>query len=223
MKVNILTIFPEIFQNFFSTSIYKKALEKKIIELNIIDIRDFSIKKQNQVDDTLYGGGVGMVMMIEPIVKALETTNQRNVILPTPRAPMFKEEDAKRLSKGDEITIICGHYEGIDERINHFIDEKYSIGDYVLSSGDLSGLVILDSILRLVEGVINKESLEVESFEDNLLDYEVYTKPQDFRGLKVPEVYLSGNHKLIRQKREESRIETTQKYRPDLLEKQNMF
>ena len=220
MRIDILTLFKEQFNGFLETSIIKRAIDKKQVEINLVDIRDFVQNKHRQVDDTVYGGGSGMVIMVEPVVLAIESvkTKDSKVILLTPSGDVYNQDKAISLSKEKHLIIICGHYEGIDERIKHFIDMEISIGDFVLTGGEIPSMVLVDSITRLLDGVITKESLESESFNDNLLDYAVYTKPRNFRGYEVPEVLVSGNHELIRKYREEERKRRTNEKRKDLLD-----
>ena len=220
MRIDILTLFKEQFNGFLETSIIKRAIDKKQVEINLVDIRDFVQNKHRQVDDTVYGGGSGMVIMVEPVVLAIESvkTKDSKIILLTPSGDVYNQDKAISLSKEKHLIIICGHYEGIDERIKHFIDMEISIGDFVLTGGEIPSMVLVDSITRLLDGVITKESLESESFNDNLLDYAVYTKPRNFRGYEVPEVLVSGNHELIKKYREEERIRRTNERRKDLID-----
>ena len=220
MKISILTLFPGMFDGFINESIIKRARDKGKVDIEIINIRDFSKLNNNQVDDTAYGGGAGMVMMCEPVVDAIESvkTDESKVILMTPAGVPFKQGIAQDLSHEKHLIIVCGHYEGIDERILNFIDMEISIGDYVLTGGELASMVVSDAVIRLLDGVIKQESYENESFSDNLLDYPVYTKPPVFRGLEVPEVLMNGNHKLINEWRKEAQIKKTQERRPDLLD-----
>jgi len=219
MKIDILTLFPNMFDGFKTESIIKRAISKEKVEINIIDIRDFTPYKNNQVDDYSFGGGSGMVMMCEPVFNAVESikTEDSHVILLTPRGKTYNEKKAYELKEKKHIIIICGHYEGFDERIYTLADELISIGDFILTGGELASMVICDSVIRLLDGVISKESLEFESFNDGLLDYPVYTKPREYRGMSVPEVLLSGNHKLIDEYRENERKRITKEYREDLL------
>ena len=223
MRIDILTLFKEQFNGFLETSIIKRAIDKKQVEINLIDIRDFVQNKHKQVDDTVYGGGSGMVIMVEPVVLALESvkTKDSKVILLTPSGEVYNQEKAISLSKEKHLIIICGHYEGIDERIKHFVDMEISIGDFVLTGGEIPSMVVVDSITRLLDGVITKESLESESFNDNLLDYPVYTKPRNFRGYEVPEVLVSGNHEIIKEYRQEERMKRTNERRKDLIDNVN--
>ena len=220
MRIDILTLFKEQFNGFLETSIIKRAIDRKQVEINLVDIRDFVQNKHRQVDDTVYGGGSGMVIMVEPVVLAIESvkTKDSKIIFLTPSGDVYNQDKAISLSKEKHLIIICGHYEGIDERIKHFIDMEISIGDFVLTGGEIPSMVLVDSITRLLAGVITKESLESESFNDNLLDYAVYTKPRNFRGYEVPEVLVSGNHELIRKYREEERIRRTNERRKDLID-----
>lgn len=220
MRIDILTLFKEQFKGFLETSIIKRAIDKNKVEINLIDIRGFVQNKHRQVDDTPYGGGSGMVIMVEPVVLAIESvkTKESKVIFLTPSGEVYNQNKAISLSKEKHLIIICGHYEGIDERIKNFIDMEISIGDFILTGGEIPSMLIVDSITRLLDGVISKESLETESFNDNLLDYSVYTKPRNFRGYEVPEVLVSGNHELIRKYREEERIMRTNERRKDLMD-----
>lgn len=220
MRIDILTLFKEQFNGFLETSIIKRGIDRKQVEINLVDIRDFVQNKHRQVDDTVYGGGSGMVIMVEPVVLAIESvkTKDSKIILLTPSGDVYNQDKAIFLSKEKHLIIICGHYEGIDERIKNFIDMEISIGDFVLTGGEIPSMVLVDSITRLLDGVITKESLESESFNDNLLDYAVYTKPRNFRGYEVPEVLVSGNHELIRKYREEERIRRTNERRKDLID-----
>lgn len=219
MKIDILTLFPSMFDNFLNESIIKRAIEKKKVEINIINIRDFSPYSNNQVDDYAFGGGSGMILMCEPVFNAVESVKTKDsyVILTTPRGNTYKQSTAELLKDKKHLIIICGHYEGFDERIYSLADAEVSIGDYVLTGGELPAMVISDSVIRLIDGVINKGSLEDESFNDNLLDYPVYTKPREFRGMKVPEVLLSGDHQKIKEYRESERKRITEERRKDLL------
>ena len=220
MKIDILTIFPEMFEGFINTSIIKRAIKKEIVEIQIHDIRKYSTDKHKKVDDYSYGGGRGMVLMPQPIFDAIDDikTKDSKVLLMTPQGRKYKQSLAYDLSKEKHIIIICGHYEGFDERIRTLADAEISIGDYVLTGGELPSMVITDSIVRLLDGVIEQESHINDSFNNNLLDYPVYTKPENFRGMKVPEVLLSGHHANIKKYREEEALKKTKERRPDLLE-----
>ena len=217
MRIDILTLFPSMFDGFKTESIMKRAIEKGKVEINIIDIRDYTPYKNNQVDDYQFGGGGGMIMMCEPVFNAVESvkTKDSHVILLTPRGKTYNETKAKELKELKHLIIICGHYEGFDERIYTLADSLVSIGDYILTGGEIPAMAITDSVVRLIDGVITSTSLETESFNDNLLDYPVYTKPREYRGMEVPEVLLNGNHKLINEYREEERKRRTKEYRDD--------
>ena len=219
MKIDILTLFPSMFDGFKAESIMKRAIEKGKVEINIIDIRDYTPYKNNQVDDYQFGGGGGMIMMCEPVFNAVESirTEDSTVILLTPRGETYNEKKAYEFKDKKHLIIICGHYEGFDERIYTLADELVSIGNFILTGGELPAMMITDSVVRLIDGVITSTSLEYESFNDNLLDYPVYTKPREFRGMEVPEVLLNGNHKLINEYRESERKRITKEYRKDLL------
>ena len=219
MKIDILTLFPGMFVGFKNESIIKRAIEKGKVEINIIDIRDYTPYKNNQVDDYQFGGGGGMIMMCEPVFNAVEAirTDDSHVILLSPRGKTYNEKKAYELKEKKHIIIICGHYEGFDERIYSLADEIVSIGNFILTGGELASMMITDSVVRLIDGVITSTSLEYESFNDNLLDYPVYTKPREFRGMEVPEVLVSGDHAKIKEYRESERKRITKEYRDDLL------
>ena len=221
MKIDILPIFPIMFDGFLSESIIKRAIENKKVEINVHNFRDYSTDPHNKVDDYGFGGGAGMVLMPQPIFDAVEALRKENskVILMTPQGIPYKQENAYSLAHEEHLIIICGHYEGFDERIRSIVDLELSIGDYVLTGGEIPSMVIMDSVIRLLSGVIEEESHLNDSFSNNLLDYPVYTKPVDFRGMKVPEVLLSGHHANIAKWRLEQSIKKTQERRPDLLEK----
>ena len=221
MKIDILTLFPKMFEGILEESIIKRAIEKGIVEINIIDFREFSKLSNHQVDDTPYGGGSGMVLRCEPLVEAIESvkTMDSKVLLMCPQGVPYKEQKAIELSKEKHLIFVCGHYEGYDERIRAFVDEEISIGDYVLTGGEIPAMAIMDSVIRLLPGVIKEDSYLEDSFMNNRLDYPTYTKPATFRGLTVPEVLLSGDHAKIKQWREEQALENTKKRRKDLLEK----
>ena len=221
MKIDILTLFPKMFEGILEESIIKRAIEKGIVEINIIDFREFSHLSNHQVDDTPYGGGSGMVLRCEPLVEAIESvkTMDSKVLLMCPQGVPYKEKKAVELSKEKHLIFVCGHYEGYDERIRNFVDEEISIGDYVLTGGEIPAMAVMDSVIRLLPGVIKEDSYLEDSFMNNRLDYPTYTKPATFRGLTVPEVLLSGDHARIKQWREEQALENTKKRRKDLLEK----
>ena len=223
MTIDILTLFPEMFEGFINASIIKRAIEKEIIRVNLINFRDYSPLNNKQVDDTPYGGGAGMILRCEPIFECLDSmdTEDAYIILLSPEGTKYKQDVAKRLKEHKHLIIICGHYEGFDERIKTRVDEVISIGDYILTGGEIPAMAITDSIARLLPDVITKASLDDESFNDNLLDYPTYTKPVEYRGLKVPDVLISGNHKLIDEYRKNMKIEKTKALRPDLMENKN--
>ena len=219
MRIDILTLFPGMFEGFLNESIIKRAIESNKVNINLINFREFSHLNNQQVDDTPYGGGGGMVLRIEPLVEAIESvkTDDSKVILLSPQGKTFNEHKAKELSLCKHLIFVCGHYEGFDERIYHFVDEEISIGDYVLTGGEIPAMAISDAIIRLIPGVINEDSYVNDSFTNNMLDYPTYTKPREFRGLKVPDVLLSGDHEKIREYRIEESKKNTIKKRSDLL------
>ena len=220
MKIDILTLFPNMFDGFKTESIIKRAIEKGKVEINVIDIRDFTPYKNNQVDDYQFGGGGGMIMMCDPVFNAVEAIKKddSHVIILSPRGKTYNQVKAKELTGYKHLIILCGHYEGFDERIYELADEVVSIGNFILTGGELPSMMISDSVIRLLDGVITDTSLEYESFNDNLLDYPVYTKPREFRGMEVPEVLVSGDHKKINEYRESERRRITKEYRSDLLD-----
>ncbi len=219
MKIDILTLFPEMFEGFKSESIIKRAIEEEKVSINTCNFRDFSKNKHKKVDDTPYGGGAGMVLMCQPIFDAVESlrTEKSKVVLLTPQGEKYTQEKAYELSKEEHLIFICGHYEGFDERVKTICDEEISIGDYVLTGGELPAMVLTDSIVRLVPGVIEEESHINDSFNNNLLDYPTYTKPRSFKGMNVPDVLLSGDHKKIDEWRLKEQLKITSERRPDLL------
>ena len=220
MRIDILTLFPSMFEGFLNESIIKRAIEKEKVKINIINFRDYSLDSHHKVDDTPYGGGAGMVLTPQPIMDAVDDlkTDNAKVILLTPDGKRYNQEMAYNLSKEKHLIIICGHYEGFDDRIRSIVDIELSIGDYVLTGGEIPSMVITDSITRLLDGVIDKNSHINDSFNNNLLDYPTYTKPRVYRGMEVPSVLLSGNHKEIEKYRNEEALKRTKERRPDLLE-----
>ncbi|MDA3958245.1 tRNA (guanosine(37)-N1)-methyltransferase TrmD [Oceanispirochaeta sp.] len=221
MKFTVLTLFPEIVEAFFNSSIMKKAVEKGLIEYNLVDIRDFALDKHRNCDDSPYGGGAGMVLKAEPLALALDSVQAaaKRTIFPTPSGVSYTQKIAEELAEEKEIVLICGRYEGIDQRIiDLYVDDEVCIGDYVISSGEIASLVVIDSIYRLCDGVITQESLEEESFQGKLLEYPHYTRPEVFRDIKVPDILLSGHHARIVKWRHEKRLEKTKNNRPDLLD-----
>ncbi len=224
MNFNILTLFPEMIQQSLNHSITKRAQENGIINVNSINIRDFTNNKHNKVDDYPYGGGAGMVMQAEPIYNSYmsikdELNENHKVIYMTPKGKSLNQEMAKTLSQEKDLVILCGHYEGVDQRIiDEIVTDEISIGDFVMTGGELGALVLIDTVARLVDGVIGKkESYEDESFSNNLLEYPQYTRPYEFMGRKVPNVLLSGNHKLVDEWRHEQSLNLTKERRPDML------
>ncbi len=220
IKFTILTLFPEMFEN-LKTSIIGRATEKNLISIETVNIRDFSKNKHKKVDDTPYGGGAGMVMMPDVVYDCYESvkTDKAKVIYLSPQGKILNQKKVKDLSKEEHIILLCGHYEGIDQRvIDEIVDEEISIGDYVLTGGEIPAMAMIDAISRYVDGVISKESIEEESFSNgNLLEYPQYTRPEEFHGKKVPKVLLSGNHKNIDEWRKNKSLEITRQKRPDLL------
>lgn len=218
MKIDILTLFPEMFDGFLNTSIIKRAIDLGKVDIKVHNFRDYSMDKHGRVDDYPYGGGAGMVLMCEPIFRAIENirTDDSLVIMLSPSGKVFKQSMAIDLSKEKHIILLCGHYEGFDERIKTIVDMELSIGDYVLTGGEVPSMVITDAITRLVPGVITSASLDSESFNDGLLDYPNYTRPEVFRGMRVPEVLLSGHHKNIEKYRQEEKVRLTKENRKDL-------
>lgn len=210
-----------MFDGFLNESIIKKAINNKKINISVVNFRNFSKDKAKKVDDYQYGGGGGMVLTIQPIIDCLKKikTNKSHIILLSPQGETLNNVKVKKLAKYKELILVCGHYEGFDERINNYVNETISIGDYILTGGEIPAMVIIDTCARMVDNVIKKESLVSETFESNLLDYPVYSKPIEFEGLKVPEVLISGNHKLINEFRKQEQIKKTKLIRPDLYNK----
>ncbi len=227
MIIDILTLFPEMFKGPFEESIIKRAQGKGLVEIKIHNLRDWAKDRRGTVDDKPYGGGVGMVLRVDVIDRAIEEIKKlrnkeikgRKIVLLDPAGKPFNQTKALELSKLDHLILICGHYEGVDERVRkHLVDEEISIGDYVLTGGELPTMVLVDSVARLVPGVLEKpEAVKSESFSQGLLEYPQYTRPENFKGWKVPEVLLSGDHKKICDWRKEKALEKTKKLRPDLL------
>ncbi|QJG67028.1 tRNA (guanosine(37)-N1)-methyltransferase TrmD [Mycoplasma phocoenae] len=219
MKINILTLFPKYFEAFKNESIIAKAIQLGHLQINIIDWREFSKDKHKKVDDQVYGGGQGMLLQVEPLDLALQTVGGKKILL-SPQGKVFNQKLAREYAKETEITLVAGHYEGFDERILHFIDEEVSIGDYVLTGGELPAMVIADALARLAPGVIRESSHLEESHEGiGLLDYPQYTRPREYKGYTVPEVLLNGDHKKIEQWRNKAKYEKTLKNRPDIIER----
>ena len=220
MKIDVLSLFPGMFSGVFEESIIKRAINEGKVSINIHNFRDFSLDPHNKVDDTPYGGGAGMVLTCQPIFDCVKSLKEKDsiVILLTPDGEVYKQSKAYELSKCKHLIFICGHYEGFDERIRSICDLEISIGDYVLTGGEIASMAIIDSIVRLIPGVIEEESHVDDSFNDNLLDYPTYTKPRVYEGMEVPEVLVSGDHKKINEWRREESLKRTRERRPDLLD-----
>lgn len=223
MRFDIVTLFPDCFTSVLSSGLLGKALSKQIAQVNLINPRDFTTDKHHKADDEPYGGGVGMLMKPEPIFNAVESLPilpRRRVILMSPQGQTMNQPLLKQLATYDQLVIICGHYEGVDDRVLHLVDIEVSLGDFILTGGEIPSMALLNGVVRLLPGTVAKvESLKAESFEEGLLDYPQYTRPADFRGWKVPDVLLSGNHAAIAKWRYEQQIQRTGDRRPDLLEK----
>lgn len=223
MKINILTIFPEIFKGWMETGMIAKAIENKLVEINVIDIREYTTNKHRKVDDYPFGGFDGMLMQIQPLDDAMLANQLENThtIFPSPKGRVFNQEVATELSKYQELTFVAGRYEGVDQRfIDTHVDEMISMGDYILTGGELPICSILDAVIRLLPGVLNNDTSAVyESFYNNLLEFPQYTRPREYKGMEVPEVLLNGNHKEIEKWCHEQQISETKKYRPDLYQK----
>lgn len=221
MKISILTLFPEMFEGFTSNSIIKRAIGKGLVEIELVNIRDFTKDKYNRTDTPPVGGGAGLVQKAQPIVDALasiKTPTSYSIIM-SPRGKTYCQADAKRFSNLDHLIIVCGHYEGIDERVNSYCDESISIGDYILTGGEIPAMGISDSVIRLLDGAISSSSLEDESFNSDLLEYPQYTEPYDFNGEKIPAILYCGNHQAINKWRRKQSLYLTRKHRPDLFSK----
>lgn len=225
MNFHVLTLFPDMIRDGFQTSITGRAMEKGLLSMEAVNIRDFSVNKHNRVDDYPYGGGAGMVMQAEPVYLAYESVASRigkkpRVLYMSPQGKVFNQRMAEELAREDELIFLCGHYEGIDERVlEEIVTDEISIGDYVLTGGELPALVIMDAISRLLDGVLhNEESAEFDSFHDNLLEYPQYSRPEEWRGKKVPPILLSGHHVNVEKWRREQSLLRTKERRPDLLE-----
>lgn len=221
MRIDILTLFPSMFDGFLNESIIKRAREKGLVDIRIINFRDYSKLNNHQVDDTIYGGGPGMLLRCEPIFDCIDDirTEESKIIILTPDGEQFKQSTARAFKDFKHIILICGHYEGFDERIKVLADYQISIGDFILTGGEIPAMAITDALTRLIPGVINDESLSSETFEDGLLDYPSYTKPAEYRGMKVPDVLLSGDHAKVDEWRKQARLDKTSTLRPDLLKK----
>ncbi|MDT3493097.1 tRNA (guanosine(37)-N1)-methyltransferase TrmD [Bacillus toyonensis] len=229
MKIDILTLFPDMFTGVFGSSILKKAQEKEAVNLRVVNFRDYTMSKHNSVDDYPYGGGAGMVLTPQPIFDAVEdltkeTERKPRVVLMCPQGERFTQKKAEELAEEEHLIFVCGHYEGYDERIReHLVTDEISIGDYVLTGGELASMVITDSVVRLLPGVLGNHASQVEdSFSTGLLEHPHYTRPADFRGMKVPDVLMSGNHKNIDEWRHKESLRRTYTRRPDLLEEREL-
>ncbi len=224
MKIKILTLFPEMFKGFVSESIIKRAIDKEVCEIQIIDIREYSPEKHHHVDDTPCGGGAGMVLRCDIVDMAItdNRSDKSHVILMTPQGRVYSDHLARELAKYEELVLVCGHYEGFDERIRSMADDEISIGDYVLTGGELPAMIVSDSVIRLLDNAIKKESSDDDSFSNGLLEYPQYTRPVSYKGMDVPEVLLSGNHKEINRFRLKESLRRTYLKRPDLLEKREL-
>ena len=222
MKFTVLTLFPEIPKAFFESSIMKKAVDKGIIAYDLVNIRDFALDKHHTCDDAPYGGGAGQLLLPEPLGKALDSVEayRKHVIYVTPSGKKLTQAKAVQLSQKDELVLICGRYEGVDQRIiDYYVDDEISIGDYVMSSGEVAATVVIDTVYRLIDGVITHQSLDEESFSDNLLEYPQYTRPDVYKGMEVPAVLTGGNHEEIRKWRLKKSLQKTLMNRPDLIVK----
>lgn len=218
MKIKILTLFPEMFDNYLNSSIMKRAIAKGVVEISTYNIRDFTLDRDFRVDNPPVGGGAGLIMQCQPVLDCLKSvwTSNSKVVLMSPRGKTFNQKKAIEYAKENELIFICGHYEGMDERINEYIDEQVSIGDFILTGGELPALTITDAIVRLLDGAITGESLDIESFDDSLLEYPQYTLPREYEGKIVPEILFCGNHAVIDKWRRKESLRLTRKLRPDL-------
>lgn len=222
MIIDIITIFPEMFEGIINSSIIKRTKEKELITINVHDFRNYTTNKHKKVDDTIYGGGAGMLIQCQPIIdnlKSIEGYEKAHKIITSAQGNTFNQEKANEFSKLDHIIIICGHYEGVDNRVLNYVDEEISIGDYILTGGEIPALAIIDSVIRLIPDAITESSTQDESFEMGLLEYPQYTKPYEYDGYKVPDELVSGNHEEIRKYRKFESIKKTYYKRPDLIEK----
>lgn len=221
MNIDIITIFPEFFQAFLDTSIIKRAIDQGLVEINMHQLRDYSHQKHNKIDDTPYGGGVGMLMQFPPFYDVITKlkTDQSYVIMLSPQGKVFNQKKATSLASHKHLILICGHYEGIDARIETFIDEEISIGDYVLTGGEIPAMILSDAVIRLIPGVIQEASYQEDSLQNGWLKYPQYTKPETYKGHKVPEILRSGHHKNIEDWRQKESIKRTYLKRPDLIKK----
>ncbi|MGP1414216.1 MAG: tRNA (guanosine(37)-N1)-methyltransferase TrmD [Bacillales bacterium] len=223
MKINILTLFPECYESFLSASIINKAIKKKLLEVNLVNIRDYTLDKHHRADSAPIGGGAGLILKAQPIIDSLNSIKDDSYkIILSPRGQIFNQDKAIKLSKLKEITILCGHYEGIDERVYKYFDESISIGDFILTGGETASFCLIDAISRLIKDVISEDSIKEESFNNNLLEYPQYTEPYDFNGDKVPDILYSGNHNAINKYRKKESLKLTLNNRIDLFNKINL-
>ncbi len=221
MIIDVLTLFPEMIQGVINASIIKRIIDKELVTIRVHDFRTFSLNKHKKVDDTVYGGGAGMLLTLQPIVdclKSIDGYNKAHKIITTPAGNIYNQHKAQEFSKKDHLIVICGHYEGFDERLLNYVDEEISIGEYVLTGGEIAALAIIDSVSRLVPGGINDSSIMEESYSDGLLEYPQYTKPAIYDGYEVPEVLLSGNHQRIAEYKRYTSLKKTYIKRPDLID-----
>ena len=221
MKITILTLFPEMFDGFKNNSIIKRAIAKNIVEIKIVNIRDYTKDKYNRVDSAPVGGGAGLIMKCQPIVDCINDNKNSDskIIMLSPLGKTYNQQKAIELSNEKDIILLCGHYEGIDNRVNKYVDELISVGDYILTGGEIGSMAIADSVIRLLDGAIADESTDEESFDNNLLEYPQFTEPYDFNGDKIPDILYSGNHKAIAKWRRKQSLKITKEKRPDLFEK----
>lgn len=221
MRITVLTLFPEMYERFLTTSIIGRSIEKGLVTIDFVNIRDFAKDKYKHVDDSPFGGGAGMVMKCQPVLDALNSvrTKDSHVVLMSPAGSVYKQSKAHEFTSYEHLILLCGHYEGLDARIEKHVDELVSIGDYVLTGGEIASMAIMDSVIRLLKGSIKEKSVQEESHENGLLEYPQYTQPADYEGDKVPEVLTSGNHAKIREWRIGQSLKRTKEFRPDLFEK----
>ena len=219
MRITILTIFPESFESFLKTPVTARALEQGAADIEVVDLKAYAHGSFRHIDDSPFGGGAGMVLRCQPVLDALKTLGDAHVVALTPAGRPYDQQTARRFAKLDHLVLLCGHYEGMDARILNHVDEEVSVGDYILTGGELPAMTVVDSVVRLLPGVLRQTSTEEESFEDGLLEYPQYTQPRDYEGETVPEVLLSGNHEAVRRWRRKESLRMTRDRRPDLLER----
>ena len=224
MKITILTLFPEMFDGILSNSIIKRAIANKIVEVKLVNIRDYTKDRYHRVDSAPVGGGAGLIMKCQPIIDSINDNKSRNskIIMLSPRGKQYNQAKAIEYSKEKDIILLCGHYEGIDERVNKYVDEQISVGDYILTGGEVGAMAIVDSVVRLLDGAIAEESISEESFDNSLLEYPQYTEPYDYNGDKIPDILYSGNHEAIAKWRRKKALKLTKEHRPDLFEKHEL-